>query len=82
MPIVDISIPSMIIRPLIGSTYEQLRERLKHVSNQSTNLRMLMANVDFPLPIRKKLDTRLMYRFKSKTNLYDPKGQPVPLLSK
>ena len=29
MPIVDISILSIIIRPLIGSTYEQLRERLK-----------------------------------------------------
>ena len=50
--------------------------------NQPTNLRMLIASVDFPLPIRDKSNTRLRYRFKSKTNLYGLEGQPVPLLSK
>jgi len=55
--------------------------RREHV-NQPTNLRMLMASVDFPLPIRKTSNAISMHKSGSETNLYDLEGQPVPLLSK
>ena len=68
IPMVDISIPSITIRPLIGSTYGQLRERNLHGLKQPTNLKMLMANVDFPLPIQRKSKLNVQIQIKKKNN--------------
>ena len=54
-PIVVISIPSILIEPFEGSVYRHLSILIKEkrTGTSLTKRRMLIANVDLPLPMKK-----------------------------
>ena len=59
-PIVEMSMPSITMFPEVGSTYVARVRSVQEKMNQEirTNRSMLIASVDFPLPVRPKRPTR------------------------